>query len=507
MKYKVGAVQIKMKELDLAYNLETLGYYVRQAAKDGARLILLPETCNVGSLCMRREEVLPYAEPIPGKSTDFFSNLCRELEISVAFGMVEHDRNTGLLYNALVLIGRDGEIVGVYRKTHLFSTETNFLAAGNTGIPVFDTEFGKIGLLICEDTVHFETSRLLALQGMDVLLMATCWVDNGPDDAWRTRAAENGVYMVCADWWNTNSEGNAYGGGSCVIDPHGTVLSELAMGDGYVVAEIDTDCVCRDTILSARKKDKYPWLLQDSYLWGCAGQNLPSPAVSQVMALAYGANTIDTYTDELAKHIPAVLEKKAKLVVLPAFLGDITAERFVSLMQGAVADAAEEVLFAASCQGSGGDVSFLFRKKEILLSYQSVHQLPGKTGPDSPDAFCTVDTAVGRIGLMSGPDIFYPEALRCLGRKGADIVCVSGEWDRKYKFMLNERRIFSDCAVLASCRDSQGAYAYFGAPYGWEMTKEEGTLCAELDTGNDSIRNKIDLRKARIDLYEGLLTD
>ena len=56
-------------------------------------------------------------------------------------------------------------------------------------------------------------------------------------------------------------------------------------------------------------------------------------------------------------------------------------------------------------------------------------------------------------------------------------------------------------------RDSQGAYAYFGAPYGWEMTKEEGTLCSELDTGNDSIRNKIDLRKARIDLYEGLLTD
>ena len=149
MKYKVGAIQIKMKELDLTYNLETLGYYVRQAAKDGARLILLPETCNVGSLCMRREDVLPYAEPIPGKSTDFFSNLCRELEISVAFGMVEHDRNTGLLYNALVLIGRDGEIVGVYRKTHLFSTETNFLAAGNTGIPVFDTEFGKIGLLIC----------------------------------------------------------------------------------------------------------------------------------------------------------------------------------------------------------------------------------------------------------------------------------------------------------------------------------------------------------------------
>ena len=163
MKYKVGAVQISMHQLDLEYNLKTLEKYVRMAAADGAKLLLLPETCNIGSLCTTREGVLPYAEPIPGKSTRFFSKLCVELDVAIAFGMVEHDLSNDLIYNSVAFIGRDGNVIGTYRKTHLFSTETNFLVPGNTGFPVFDTEFG--GSSSCGFTGHRRASYVNMLGG------------------------------------------------------------------------------------------------------------------------------------------------------------------------------------------------------------------------------------------------------------------------------------------------------------------------------------------------------
>lgn len=505
MHYKVGAVQIKMKELDLMYNLSTLEKYVRLAAKDGAKLILLPETCNLGSLCTTREAILPYAEPIPGKSTEFLSELCKELDVAIAFGMIEHDLNTDLVFNSVAFIDRNGKIVGTYRKTHLFSTETNFLVPGNTGIPVFDTEFGKIGILICEDTVHFETSRLLALKGIDILLMSTCWVDNGPDDAWRARAAENGIYMICADWWNTNSEGVDYGGGSCIIDPQGNVLCKIGMGDGCVVSEIETNQICRDTILAGRQKSKYHWLLQDSYLWGNGGQNLPEPVTSKHLILAYNAQTLEEYKSRLAENLQNALSKEIKLVVLPACYQKF-GENVVAEIQGFVPDCSAEVLFVISYIKNQAKVTVLFKKHEILKTYQSIHHMPGEGSPGSSDVFSTIDTVFGRIGLLSDDDIFYPEAVRCLVRKGADAICVSGNWDRQKMFILNERRLFSDCAILASCRDAEGAYCYFGAPYALETEEKTGVLVAELDTGNDFIRNKIDIRKARIDLYEGLIT-
>ena len=167
--------------------------------------------------------------------------------------------------------------------------------------------------------------------------MATCWVDNGPDDAWRTRAAENGVYMVCADWWSTNNEGKDYGGGSCIISPQGHILSEMKIGDGYVVSEIDTSLILRDQILRARKKGKYHWLLQDSYLWGSNGLNLPKPQISEVMALAYDYRTVDEYLEKTASKVRE-LKNDTKLVVLPALSDGTSWNYIIQLIQNFISN-------------------------------------------------------------------------------------------------------------------------------------------------------------------------
>ena len=120
--------------------------------------------------------------------------------------------------------------------------------------------------------------------------------------------------------------------------------------------------------------------------------------------------------------------------------------------------------------------------------------------------FDTIDTPYGRLGLLSADDLFYPESVRCLGRKGADIICVSGNYDREKEFILEERRLYSDVAIAASLKDESEAYSFLGSPYCLESTKEPSVLEGEIDTGNFYIREKIDLRKARLDLYENLVT-
>ena len=77
---------------------------------------------------------------------------------------------------------------------------------------------------------------------------------------------------------------------------------------------------------------------------------------------------------------------------------------------------------------------------------------------------------------------------------------------KKVQVLLNERRLFSDCTMLGSFQDKEGAYACFGVLYALQMIENESAVQAKLDTDNDFIRNKIDLRKARMDLYEELLT-
>lgn len=497
--FKAASVQIKMHEFDLEYNLKTAEKYVREAALEGAELILLPETSNLGSLCVTREEILPYAETLNGRTNQFYADLCRELKVYIGFGMVELDDVTDLVYNTLVLRGRKGELIGMYRKTHLFSTETNFLVPGNMGFPVFETEFGRIGMLICEDMVHFETSRLLALKGMDILLMSTCWVDHGPDDTWRTRCAENGVYMIASDWWNTDAEGIAYGGGSCIIDPKGDVMTALGVGDGYVTEDVDISRVNRDEILKGRQKEKYYYLLQDAYLWGSDGLKLPEPVVTNVSVISFEAENLEEYKERLSEKLSAC-KKEPDLIILPS----VKAEEYdvvIKIVQDVVPDNMQECYFVLGC----GRLTFLFNKNEILKRYQSVHTSYGATEIADPGEFDTIDTPYGRLGLLSADDLFYPESVRCIGRKGADIICISGKYDREKEFILAERRLYSDIAIAASLKDDGGAYSFIGSPCFMEKTEEPSILESQIDTGNFFLREKIDLRKARLDLYEDLV--
>ena len=182
-KIKVACVQFacgKVAETDeeqVKRNIEKAGELTREAAGDGAKIILLSELFERKYFCQeRRYDYYEYAtEILDNPAVKYFADLCRELSVVMPISIYEKDENE--LYNSVVMIDADGEILGVYRKTHIpddhYYQEKFYFTPGNTGFKVFETRYGRVGVGICWDQWFPETARCLALKGADIILYPT----------------------------------------------------------------------------------------------------------------------------------------------------------------------------------------------------------------------------------------------------------------------------------------------------------------------------------------------
>jgi len=173
------------------------------------------------------------AQTIPGPATDMLCQKARQYRTYVVTTL--HEREDDLIYNTAVLIDRKGEIVGKYRKVHLATAEGENGITPGSEYSVFDTDFGRVGILTCWDNWFVETARILRLKGAEMLLFP-CAGDGVPghfDIVWRARAMDNGVYFV-----SSTTVGDAP---SRIIEPTGEVLAETAEAFGIAVADIDLD--------------------------------------------------------------------------------------------------------------------------------------------------------------------------------------------------------------------------------------------------------------------------
>ncbi|HEX6987029.1 MAG TPA: carbon-nitrogen hydrolase family protein, partial [Planctomycetaceae bacterium] len=161
---------------------------VAEAARRGADLVVLPETLTYYGSGKTPAEV---AEPVPGPSTDYFASLAKEHDLYIVAGLYE--RKDHLVYNVAVLLGPDGEVAGVYRKVTLPTGEVERGVAPGRDYPVFETRFGKVGMMVCYDGFFPEVARELANGGAEVIAWPV-WGCN-PSLA-VARAAENHVYLV-----------------------------------------------------------------------------------------------------------------------------------------------------------------------------------------------------------------------------------------------------------------------------------------------------------------------
>jgi predicted amidohydrolase len=248
---KVAAVQYAAG-FDKPANLATLMSLATKATDEGATLVIAPEGA-MHDFGPQSLPLAPVAEPLDGRFVTGIAELASRRGITVVAGMfesVEGDRTRA--YNTVVAVDPTGNLIGSYRKQHLFDalgwTESERLAQGETAARlVFDLEGVRIGVMTCYDIRFPELARALIDDGATVLAVPSAWVA-GPNKAMQfralatARAIENVAYVAAAV-----QTPRSYTGESCVIDPRGVVLSELGEADGVTVAEVSAEVVekCR----------------------------------------------------------------------------------------------------------------------------------------------------------------------------------------------------------------------------------------------------------------------
>ncbi|MCS6861676.1 MAG: carbon-nitrogen hydrolase family protein [Abditibacteriales bacterium] len=222
---KVAAVQMDIAIFEKGHNLARIVEFLRAAAQAGAQLIVFPECALTGYCFASLSEALPLTETVPGPSTERIAAECRRLSVWAVVGMLEHAGEA--VFNAAVLIGPEG-VMGCYRKIHLPCLGVDrFVTPGNRPFRVYETPIGRIGVNICYDAAFPESSRVMALDGADVIVLPTNW----PDKAFRvpryvipTRAFENRVNYVACNRIGTERN-TAFLGHSIIVDFQGDVVS------------------------------------------------------------------------------------------------------------------------------------------------------------------------------------------------------------------------------------------------------------------------------------------
>jgi len=267
-KFKAAIVQMKSsvdKELNLVHSLKL----INEAAKKKARLICFPEFQMAYSPPEQKSESLhKIAEKISGNFVSTLSNSAKQNRINIVATLYEiintNDKNHKV-FDTGVIINELGKLQSIYRKVHLYDAlgfkESKKLLAGSIIEKPSKTSVGKLGLLICYDVRFPEISRILTVNGANILVSPSAWVAGFMKrEHWeimvRARAIENGVYVLAP-----NQVGNIYCGHSMAIDPFGSTIVDMENRKGIEFIDIDSSKIdtTRRTLplLMNRRTDVY----------------------------------------------------------------------------------------------------------------------------------------------------------------------------------------------------------------------------------------------------------
>jgi len=255
---RVAAIQMSMA-VDTATNVEVAERLVRDAAAQGAHVVLIPELFEGHYFCKdQRAEELQRARPLDGHPTiAHFAKVARELQVVLPLSLFERANNA--YFNTVVVVDADGSVLGKYRKSHIPDgpgySEKFYFSPGDTGFRVWQTKHGAVGVGICWDQWFPEAARSMALLGADVILYPTAIGSEPQNPTWDSsahwqrvmqgHAAANLIPIVAAN--RTGREvGNpttvTFYGSSFITDATGEKVAEAGRDDERVlVAEIDVE--------------------------------------------------------------------------------------------------------------------------------------------------------------------------------------------------------------------------------------------------------------------------
>ncbi len=455
----VAAIQFNPELNQREGNVDRLLEAVGRAAGEGARLVVAPEMAVTGYDYADRKAVAPFVDTIPGRTTDRFVEAARQHGVYIVAGMPEVDPETKLYYDSAFLVGPEGYI-GKYRKTHQWETEAHWAVRGDLGVPVFPTDLGGVAVNICMDSLYFEPARLAALQGADILAIPT---NSGSTSLsiLQGRAEQNGLYIVAANRTNTE-KGFHMIGASAVWSPEGLNLAESEWlpqeeddVDETTILYARIDPTKYDNAgkrrLAGRRPELYKELLLYVSPWDEQKTEEPKKITAALLQYDPTGGDPESNVEMIRRLIRKVnWNQNLDLVVLPELsaTGEVDnrsralglsqtrdgemVRRFINLARGEqvylifgfIEREGDRLYNTAMLVGPDGDIVGTYRKTHLGES--------DLTWAEPGDDIPVFQTRLGRMGLLIGEDVLFPEAAGVLMVKRADVIAIPSAWKGEF---------------------------------------------------------------------------
>jgi deaminated glutathione amidase len=263
---RIAVVQLK-SDTDKMKNLAQSKDYIKEARYKKAQIICFPEfQMGFSPSDQKPIELREISETVnTGNFVRSLSRYAKENGIDIISTIYEKVRTKNKVFDSALAIKKNGVIMAHYRKIHLYDAlgfrESDKFLAGNSIEKPFQFDAAKIGLMICYDIRFPEMSRILSVQGAELLVIPSAWVHGiMKEEHWQTfikaRAIENGIYVIAPD-----QIGNIYTGRSMVVDPFGTVLLDMGNKEGMEVVELKKSDIIKVRaqlpLLKNRRTDVY----------------------------------------------------------------------------------------------------------------------------------------------------------------------------------------------------------------------------------------------------------
>jgi len=481
---KVALIHASISWNEKDKNISKLLSLNDRAARNGSRFIVNTELATTGYAFESRREIAPLTESIPGPTTVAFGEVSRKYGCYICIGLPERDERTGIFYNSAVLIGPNGGVLARYRKASPAFKENLWAAKGNLPVPVVETEFGALGLIICADSYSYRQARIAALKGAKILLVPANWPPehHNPEKFWRARALENGMYLLACNRTGVDRVMDCNHAESFIIDPQGQKIKQVSSLDDIIIySELLTSgettgkkpqnslCFRRPQCYGNITLDPYSYINLELLL------GLPRTADFAAATLQYRSKSSDPTANVSNINVPNMLRliddaaikaaeqgQKIDLAVYPELSasGPIfdseEAGRLSDTIPGTITDLFVEkakemdifiVLGMAERDGKDDSAfynsSVLVGPDGIIGTYRKVHlrsfernwALPGNGG------FAAFDLPFARIGMLIGYDLMFPESSDSLAKLGCDMLCVPAIWENVGSKFVWEARL------------------------------------------------------------------
>lgn len=458
----------------------------RRAAELGARVIVNTEMALSGYGFDSRSEIAPLLETADGQTLAALADLARQFGVYLALGLAERDLLTGAYFNAAFILGPDGQVKARRRKV---TAEAKWACPGQAvQDDCCDTPWGRLGLLICSETYFSLLPRLMALKGVDLLLVPANWPPGSldPSRLWRCRALENGLHLAACNRAGADARLDCSEAISCLYDPQGRghlpaqavepgiFLANLPLTDGRLPSDV------RARRLAGRSPGLYPYLaaqlnrIQD--LTGFLG--LPAPGLLRLHALSREETSLADL-DGLESRLNSLGGSGHRLAVLPGWGGGSTAVEGLARL---AKDRGVNLVCRLE-EGGQAEACFFFPDQDG----GELRRLP--LGRDEAEPAC-LDLGPARVGLARAEDLMHPELALALAKRGCDLVAVSaGRLDADQVEVLALRCLERLAVALAG----RGLALIAAPPEGHHsgpLLRAAGDQACSLDLDTAATRNK-----------------